>query len=73
MSVVLPVPVMVLHAARIRSAAAASPRKSSISAAMMLDFLGEADAAERIKAACTKASALDGSTTDIGDHVADLL
>ncbi len=51
----------------------ANPIAAILSAAMMLDFLGEADPAERIKAACTKASALDGSTTDIGDHVADLL
>jgi 3-isopropylmalate dehydrogenase len=52
---------------------AANPIAAILSAAMMLDFLGETGVAERIRAACTKASTLDGSTTDIGDHIADLL
>jgi len=51
----------------------ANPIAAILSAAMMVEFLGEADAGARIRAACTKASALDGSTTDIGTHVADLL
>ena len=39
-----------------------------LSAALMLDFLGEEAAAERIRAAC--ADPVTGSTTDIGDAIA---
>ena len=35
---------------------------------MMLDFLGDTDAAERIRAVC--ADAPSGSTTEIGDAIA---
>jgi 3-isopropylmalate dehydrogenase len=48
----------------------ANPVAAILSAAMMLDFLGEADAAARIRKACADASVLDGSTSDIGDAVA---
>jgi hypothetical protein len=37
---------------------------------MMLEFLGEADAAARIRKACADPSALHGSTSEIGDAVA---
>jgi 3-isopropylmalate dehydrogenase len=43
-----------------------------LSAALMLDFLGEHDAADRIRAACQQAAqqAGSGSTTDIGSQIA---
>jgi len=47
----------------------ANPVAAILSAAMMLDFLGEADAAARIRAACADAESLTGSTTEIGDLV----
>ena len=43
----------------------ADPRAAILSAALMLDFLGEADAAERIRAAC--ADPVTGGTTSVGD------
>ncbi len=46
----------------------ANPVAAILSAAMMLDFLGETDAAARIRTACEDAPA--GSTTDVGDAVA---
>ncbi len=53
----------------------ANPIAAILSAAMMLEFLGEADAAARIRKACAGPAALTGSgaatsTTDIGDAVA---
>jgi 3-isopropylmalate dehydrogenase len=50
--------------------AKANPVAAVLSAAMMLDFLGEADAAARIRKACAEPSALTGTTTEIGDAVA---
>jgi 3-isopropylmalate dehydrogenase len=47
----------------------ANPTAAILSAAMMLDFLGEADAAARIRAACGEPSS--GSTTQIGDSIAE--
>jgi 3-isopropylmalate dehydrogenase len=47
---------------------AANPIAAILSAALMLDFLGEDAAAERIRAAC--AEPVTGSTTDIGDAIA---
>jgi 3-isopropylmalate dehydrogenase len=44
-----------------------------LSGAMMLDFLGEAEAARRIEAVCRELADLTGSTTEIGDAVADKL
>ncbi len=49
----------------------ADPRAAILSAALMLDFLGEGDAAERIRAAC--AEPVSGSTTSVGDEIAERL
>ena len=48
----------------------ANPIAAILSAALMLDFLGEADAAARVRKACADAASLTGSTTEIGDRVA---
>jgi 3-isopropylmalate dehydrogenase len=48
----------------------ANPIAAILSGAMMLEFLGEADAAARIRKACADPS-LSGSTTEIGDLVAE--
>jgi 3-isopropylmalate dehydrogenase len=48
----------------------ANPTAAVLSAAMMLDFLGEADAAARIRKACADPSAVTGSTPEIGDAIA---
>ena len=50
--------------------ARANPVAAVLSAAMMLDFLGEADAAARIRKACADPSAQTGSTPEIGDAIA---
>jgi len=47
----------------------ANPTAAILSAALMLDFLGESDAADRIRAACA-AEPGTGSTTDVGDAIA---
>ncbi len=46
----------------------ANPTAAILSAALMLDFLGEGDAADRIRAACEEP--VTGSTTDVGDTIA---
>ncbi len=46
----------------------ANPTAAILSAALMLDFLGEGAAADRIRAAC--AEPVTGSTTDVGDIIA---
>jgi 3-isopropylmalate dehydrogenase len=46
----------------------ANPTAAILSAALMLDFLGESDAADRIRAACHDAGS--GSTTSVGDTIA---
>ena len=46
----------------------ANPTAAILSAALMLDFLGEGTAADRIRAAC--ADPVTGSTTDVGDAIA---
>ncbi len=46
----------------------ANPTAAILSAALMLDFLGDGDAADRIRAAC--ADPVTGSTTDVGDAIA---
>jgi len=51
----------------------ANPTAAVLSAAMMLDHLGEADAAARIRAACADPSSLAGSTTEVGDLIASRL
>jgi 3-isopropylmalate dehydrogenase len=48
----------------------ANPTAAILSAAMMLEFLGEADAAARIRKACAEPSVLAGSTSEVGDAVA---
>jgi 3-isopropylmalate dehydrogenase len=48
----------------------ANPTAAVLSAAMMLDFLGEADAAARIRKACADPAALTGTTPEIGDAIA---
>ena len=54
----------------IAGTATANPTAAVLSAAMMLDFLGGADAAARIRKACADPSALTGSTPEIGDGIA---
>ena len=46
----------------------ANPTAAILSAALMLDFLGEPDAAETIRKAC--ADPVTGSTTEVGDAIA---
>lgn len=46
----------------------ANPTAAVLSAALMLDFLGEADAADRIRKACEDAGT--GTTTSVGDTIA---
>jgi 3-isopropylmalate dehydrogenase len=46
----------------------ANPTAAILSAAMMLEFLGEAEAAARVRKACT--DAVTGTTTEIGDEIA---
>ena len=53
--------------------AKANPVAAILSAAMMLEFLGEADAAARIRKACADTSTLVGSTSEIGDLVVERL
>jgi len=48
----------------------ANPVAAILSAALMLDHLGEADAAARVRKACSDTTSLTGSTTEIGDLVA---
>jgi 3-isopropylmalate dehydrogenase len=48
----------------------ANPVAAILSAAMMLEFLDEGDAAARIRKACADPSVLAGTTSDIGDAVA---
>jgi 3-isopropylmalate dehydrogenase len=49
----------------------ANPTAAILSAALMLDFLAESDAATRIRDAC--AQPVTGSTTDVGDSIAGLV
>jgi 3-isopropylmalate dehydrogenase len=46
----------------------ANPSAAILSAALMLDFVGEGDAGDRIRAAC--ADQVDGGTTEVGDSIA---
>ena len=48
----------------------ADPRAAVISAAMMCDFLGEADASTRILNAVDKTDDVEGTTSQIGDAIA---
>ena len=47
----------------------ANPIAAILSGAMMLDHLGEIEAADRIRAACAAPETLTGSTSEIGDAV----
>jgi 3-isopropylmalate dehydrogenase len=49
----------------------ANPTAAILSAAMMLEFLGEADAAARIHNAGAAAAAQGGGTSAIGDAIAE--
>ncbi len=49
----------------------ANPVAAILSGAMMLEFLGETDAATRVRAACRQP--VSGSTTEIGDAIAALV
>jgi 3-isopropylmalate dehydrogenase len=51
----------------------ANPLAAILSAAMMLDFLGETDAADRVRAASAEVADRTGSTTELGDAVAALV
>jgi 3-isopropylmalate dehydrogenase len=48
----------------------ANPLAAILSAALMLDFLGEGAAADRIRGVCADPSMFTGSTSEIGDAVA---
>jgi 3-isopropylmalate dehydrogenase len=48
----------------------ADPRAAIISAAMMLEFLGEVDAGARVRAAVDKSDDVQGTTAEIGDEIA---
>jgi 3-isopropylmalate dehydrogenase len=48
----------------------ANPAAAIRSAALMLDFLGEAEAAARITKALSDAASLSGTTAQIGDAIA---
>jgi 3-isopropylmalate dehydrogenase len=47
----------------------ADPRAAVISAAMMLEFLGETTAAERVREALAKTDSVTGTTSEIGDAI----
>ena len=47
----------------------ANPVAAILSGAMMLDHLGETEAADRVRAACADPDTLTGSTSEIGDQV----
>jgi 3-isopropylmalate dehydrogenase len=49
----------------------ADPRAAVLSAAMMLEFLGEAEAAARVRDAVAKSEDVVGTTSEIGDAVAE--
>jgi 3-isopropylmalate dehydrogenase len=51
----------------------ADPRAAVISAAMMCDFLGEADAADRIRKAVDETDDREGTTTQLGDAICEAL
>ena len=51
----------------------ANPVAAVLSGALMLDFLDETPAAQRIRAACASPEKFTGSTSDIGDAIVALL
>ena len=48
----------------------ADPRAAIISAAMMLEFLGEQDSAARVQKAVAASDEISGTTSEIGDDIA---
>ena len=48
----------------------ADPRAAIVSVAMMLEFLGEVDAAARVRTAVDRSDDVTGSTSEIGDAIA---
>ena len=56
-----------------RARAKANPVAAILSAAMMVEFLGDDEAAARIRKACADTATLTGSTAEIGDLVAERL
>ena len=56
-------------APEIAGQAKANPIAAILSAAMMLEFLGEADAGARVRAACAATTDLAASTPEIGDAI----
>jgi 3-isopropylmalate dehydrogenase len=48
----------------------ADPRAAIISAAMLLEFLGEAEAAARVEKAVAASEGVGGTTSEIGDAIA---
>ncbi len=48
----------------------ANPIAAVLSAALMLDHLGELDAAARVRKACAEVATLSGSTSQVGDEIA---
>jgi 3-isopropylmalate dehydrogenase len=51
----------------------ADPRAAIISAAMMLDFLGESGAAQAVRDAVAKSDDMTGTTSELGDAIAELV
>ena len=51
----------------------ANPTAAILSGALMLDFLGETEAAEKIEAACARPETQKGTTTEIGDAIVKLI
>jgi len=49
----------------------ADPRAAIVSAAMMMEFLGKEDAAQRVREAIEKTGDVTGSTSEIGDAIAE--
>jgi len=49
----------------------ANPLAAIISAGLMLEFLGEDEAAAKVAAACASPERYTGTTSEIGDAVAD--
>ncbi len=49
----------------------ANPTAAILSAAMMAEFLGEASAAQRMRRACAEVDTQRGTTTEIGDLIAE--
>jgi 3-isopropylmalate dehydrogenase len=48
----------------------ADPRAAVVSAAMMLEFLGETEAADRVRRAVDATDEIEGSTSEVGDSIA---